>query len=648
MVAALAPLHAEYGIKRLVISTYQSITGTGVKAVKQYEAEIKGKTLENEEMAYPHPIFGNCLPHCDVFLENDYTKEEMKLVHETRKILGDKKLKITATAVRVPVQGGHSEAVNASFKKAFEVKDIKRILRKAKGVTVQDNVKKNLYPMPRTAHNHDDVFVGRIRRDDSAKNALNLWIVSDNLRKGAATNAVQIAEYLMKKKFALELRPSESKVNVYTFPESLATEEFGKKMFDEWRNGQAVLFPEGYQTMERELSLTEPLLPDTIKVDRGDVIQRAQTEWQFVVLSEKLNQVYKSELAELKEKIEQLTDYDSKTWESLKTFWSKVQTQVRERNLFRDHANSLRENTNELFSKMKEMRAVLNKEFEAVSQTHFETFKTKLTDIEEKVNKGMNLSNLFNELKGVQKEFRDTKFTKEHRAKVWNKLDGLFKVVKEKKFGPEAAGGNSPTDRLTKRYEGLMSAIGRMENSIGRDRNDLKYEDRKIANSEGQLEAQIRQAKIKMIEERIRSKEEKLADMHRTREELEKKKAAQKIKDEKRAEQDKIKAAKEAAKAKIKEEMKAAESAREAQGEKLEKAADAIKGKKQELETKAEEILEVVTESANEVSDHIMEAFEDAVDTVKAIAEVIGGKVNEKMQEVKEVVQETVEAKKSL
>ena len=200
MVAALAPLHAEYGIKRLVISTYQSITGTGVKAVKQYEAEVKGKTLGNEEMAYPHPIFGNCLPHCDVFLENDYTKEEMKLVHETRKILGDKKLKITATAVRVPVQGGHSEAVNASFKKSFEVKDIKRILRKTKGVTVQDNVKKNIYPMPRTAHNYDDVFVGRIRRDDSEKNALNLWIVSDNLRKGAATNAVQIAEYLMKKK----------------------------------------------------------------------------------------------------------------------------------------------------------------------------------------------------------------------------------------------------------------------------------------------------------------------------------------------------------------------------------------------------------------------------------------------------------------
>ncbi len=440
---------------------------------------------------------------------------------------------------------------------------------------------------------------------------------------------------------ALELRPSDTKVNLYTFPESLATEEFGKKMFDEWRNGQAVLFPEGYQTMERELSLTEPLLPDTLKVERGDVIQRAQTEWQFVVLSEKLNQVYKAELAELKEKIEQLTSYDSKTWEALKTFWSKVQGQVRDRNLFRDHANNLRENTNELFSKMKEMRAALNKEFEGMSQTHFETFKNTLGDLEEKVTKGMNLSNIFNELKEVQKQFRETKFTKEHRAKIWSKLDGLFKVVKEKKYGPEAAGGNSPSDRLGKRYDGLMNAIGKMEHSIQRDRNDLKYEDRKIANSEGQLEAQIRQAKIKMIEERIRSKEEKLADMHRTRQELEKKKEAQVEKDKRRAEQQKIQEAKEAAKAKIKEEMKAAETAREAQGEKLEKAADAIKGKPQE--TKVEEVLGAVTETAAEVSEQIRDTIEDAVDTVKAIAEVVGGKIQEKVQETKEKIQETIE-----
>ena len=199
MVVALAPLHKAYQIKRLVISTYQSITGTGVKAVKQYDSEKSGKTLPVEEMAYHHPIFDNCLPHCDIFLENDYTKEEMKLVHETKKILNDNNLRITATAVRVPVQGGHSESVNIEFSKPFEVKDVKQILQEAPGVIVQDDIKNNQYPMPRFAKHKDEVFVGRIRRDESAENALNLWIVSDNLRKGAATNAVQIAEYLVSK-----------------------------------------------------------------------------------------------------------------------------------------------------------------------------------------------------------------------------------------------------------------------------------------------------------------------------------------------------------------------------------------------------------------------------------------------------------------
>jgi len=200
MVAALAPLHEAYGIKRLVISTYQSITGTGVKAVNQYEAEKSGKKQFPEEMAYHYQILDNCLPHCDIFLENDYTKEEMKLVHETRKILGDDSLRITATAVRVPVQGGHSESVNVEFKQPFEVADIKRILNETEGVIVQDDITGNKYPMPLYAKHKDEVFVGRIRRDDSAENALNLWIVADNLRKGAATNAVQIAQYLVANK----------------------------------------------------------------------------------------------------------------------------------------------------------------------------------------------------------------------------------------------------------------------------------------------------------------------------------------------------------------------------------------------------------------------------------------------------------------
>ena len=204
MVVALNPIHAKYGIKRLVISTYQSFTGTGVNAVRQYDMERQGHELKADEMAYHYPIFENCLPHCDVFLENDYTKEEMKLVHETRKIFGDDNIRITATAVRVPVHGGHSESVNIETEKPFEIADIKQMMVDGDGIVLQDDPANNVYPMPRFAKNRDEVFVGRIRRDESLDNGLNMFIVSDNLRKGAATNAVQIAEYLMANKLVGE------------------------------------------------------------------------------------------------------------------------------------------------------------------------------------------------------------------------------------------------------------------------------------------------------------------------------------------------------------------------------------------------------------------------------------------------------------
>jgi aspartate-semialdehyde dehydrogenase len=197
LVMALAPLHKKYGIKRLVISTYQSITGTGVKAVQQLENEYNNK---KGEMAYHYPIHKNAIPHCDVFEENDYTKEEMKLVRETQKILNDKSIAITATAVRIPVVGGHSESVNIEFENEFDVAEIRKILNDTSGVTVQDNTDTNTYPMPIYAKGKDDVFVGRIRRDLSQPKTLNIWIVSDNLRKGAATNAIQIAEYLVENK----------------------------------------------------------------------------------------------------------------------------------------------------------------------------------------------------------------------------------------------------------------------------------------------------------------------------------------------------------------------------------------------------------------------------------------------------------------
>jgi aspartate-semialdehyde dehydrogenase len=194
MVMALAPLHAKYKIKRIVVSTYQSVTGTGAKALRQLEEESTG--LQSGDMAYHYQIHKNVIPHCDVFLDNGYTKEEMKLVNETRKILGDPSILVTATAVRVPVKGGHSEAVNVEFEKEFELEDVKEILGSAPGVVLYDNLAKNVYPMPLFAEGKDDVFVGRVRRDESQPKTLNMWIVADNLRKGAATNAVQIAENL--------------------------------------------------------------------------------------------------------------------------------------------------------------------------------------------------------------------------------------------------------------------------------------------------------------------------------------------------------------------------------------------------------------------------------------------------------------------
>ena len=226
LVLVLAPLHRKYGIKRLVVSTYQSVTGTGKAAVDQLNLEenqgqdakipeqVRGR-LQTQDVrvpgpqspipnpqsrAYPHQIYRNCLPHCDVFLENDYTKEEMKLLNETRKILGDEGIQLTATAVRVPVVGGHSESVNIEFSSDFDIDELKVLLTDTEGLIVQDDPAGNIYPMPINAYGRDEVFVGRIRRDHSRDNSLNIWIVADNLRKGAATNAVQIAEYLVEKK----------------------------------------------------------------------------------------------------------------------------------------------------------------------------------------------------------------------------------------------------------------------------------------------------------------------------------------------------------------------------------------------------------------------------------------------------------------
>lgn len=421
---------------------------------------------------------------------------------------------------------------------------------------------------------------------------------------------------------ALELRAEENMVNIYTFGDQLVSEEFNQQMMKEWREGVSVDFPEGYQSFERELTITDNLLPDHLKVERGDLIQRAQTEWHFIVLSSKLYATYQSELDQLKDKVEQLEKYDGNLWDVLKQFWDKVQKQVQERNMFKEHADALRDNTNVLFGKLKDLRSKLDDDFKKISSDNQEKFLNKLKDIEQKIEDGLRLQPLFDELKKMQKQFRDIKLTRDHRTKVWEKLDAAFKAVKEKKFGAKGD-DRSPLERVQRRFDGLISAIEKMERSINRDKDDLNFQNKKIEATDGQLEAQIRQAKILMIEERIRSKEEKLNEMLQTKAELEKRIESQKEKDVKRVEKEKLDAAKKVAEEKIAKEIKEAVAAREGESGKLEKAAEAIvamnPGKSKNLPEDADE--EAVRENehiAEMVAINAANEIESSVNELKA------------------------------
>ncbi len=430
---------------------------------------------------------------------------------------------------------------------------------------------------------------------------------------------------------ALRLQPKANKVDLYTFPEAIATEDFSQKMLNEWRNGTDVPFPEGHTHQEKVLSVTESLLPEDLKVERSDLINRAQTEWHFIVLSSKLNETYQAELQDLKERVEQLSGYSGEVWEELKGFWAKVQDQMRERNLFREHADELKNTTNDLFGKMKDMRKTLDKEFQTVSEQHLNEFKETLGGIKERLEKGLNLNGIFEDLKNVQRKFRDTKLTRDHRSSVWDQLDGLFKEVKTKRYGGDSKAGNtSPSERLKRRYDGLINALGKMEQSINRDKKELDFQDKRVSNSAvGQLEAQLREAKMMMIKERIRSKEEKLGEMLQTKTDLEKRMESQKEKDAQRAERDKVRVAKEAAAQKIKAEIQEREAARADDSDKLEKAAEVLKGKKEPTAAEEETV-------ADKIVTTIEETLEDVVDTVKAVAHVVSEKIDEAVEQFNE------------
>jgi len=487
---------------------------------------------------------------------------------------------------------------------------------------------------------------------------------------------------------ALHLQDKEGVVKLYTFSEEQATEDFYNQMLNKWRENQEVEFPEGHTVQERPLNISDSILPDEIKVGRADIISRAQTEWHFVVLSAKLYEMYRTELEDLSDTIENLKEYDNKVWNEMRNFWSKVQEQVIEKNLFRDHASNLKSKTNKLFDRLKAMKKEVEAQYSENSKKYKETIMTELADIEARIEKGLGLKPIFEELKTLQGKLRGMKFTKKDRDQVWNKLDGAFKVVKEKRFGDKGnnKGGNNAVGRHQRRYDGLINAIQKMEKSINRDKEDQKYQNRKIETTDGQLEQQIRQAKIKMIDERVKSKEIKLEDMYKTRTELEARIAKEKAKAEKQA---KMQAAKAEAEAKIAAKVKeSAESAADSADKLTEAAAKIAEGKKAKTKTpppvelpkeektetaeKAEElkeepkvedtkgdepkvedpkeeapkeeeksnetILGALAATVGEALGEVGEALEDVVDTVKAVAEVVEDKIEDAVEDFKEKV----------
>ncbi len=476
---------------------------------------------------------------------------------------------------------------------------------------------------------------------------------------------------------AVALRAQDSKVEIRTYPEATATEEFYQQMMKEWRDGEGFELPEPLTHFERELSVSESILPDDLKPERADVVQRAQAEWHFLVLSEKLRVAYEAELAELKERVERVEAYDQSLWDTLKGFWDKLQNQSKERTLSKEHADVLRDNTNVLFARLKEFRSKMDQEFNKVSKDVRDGFMAAFQEIEKKLHEGGRLAPLFDELKRLQEKYKGSRLSREHGNQVWDRLNVTFKAVKDKRFGSKPGGdtstggataGDSQVDRLGRRSDGLRDAIDRMERSIRRDRQELDFQHHKIDTTDGQLEAQIRKAKTIMIEERVRSKEEKLAEMKATQNDLDKRLESQKEREARFA-------AREAAKKKIVGGIKSGNApvvpvteghtepeaevpeveaqqtpaavepefvtveAQQAPAVEPEPAvmeepqAPAIEP--EPLAAVAEEKTESILSAAGSL---LSESLGDVMDTVKAISSVIGDKIGEAIEDLKETI----------
>lgn len=386
----------------------------------------------------------------------------------------------------------------------------------------------------------------------------------------------------------IELQVSDNIVRIQTYPEKVVTDDVYKLFMDQWRKGKEAELPEPDRVIARELSVTEGLLPDDLKAEQTDMILRAQTEWHFHVLSDKLAQNYKAELAELEDRVERAAEYSSDLWNQAKDFWQKVQGQVQDKTLLREQGNEIRKRVDLTFDKLKEMREKLNEQYKEESAKQVSKFSALLEDAEQRIGEGTHLNKVFNDLRDIQRKFHGVKFTKQDRDAIYNRIDAAFKAVKQKR-GQGGGGGGGAVGRTEARLQGLLKAIDRMKSSIGRDENDLKFERRRIEKTDGQLEKQIREAKVVMIESRMASKQTKLDDMVKTRSQLEKKIEQEKKRAEKQAKKAAERAAADAAKAKIANQI-ASTAVSPEEAAKLEAAAEAIKaGKKKGGRTKPSE-----------------------------------------------------------
>ncbi|MDO8971750.1 MAG: hypothetical protein Q7U74_13740, partial [Saprospiraceae bacterium] len=429
---------------------------------------------------------------------------------------------------------------------------------------------------------------------------------------------------------ALELHAETSKVMLYIFSEAVANEALVQKVMHEWRDSEgAEALPEGAQIMERELSVTGDILPENIKANRPEILQRVQTEWHFIVLSAKLYNVYHQELADFKQKVGEMKEFKQDVLTSLSAFWEKVQSQARERNLSRSHADELRDGINALFDQLKALRREANAALEKASRSVYEEYSKKLEALETQIESGSFRFNLlFEELVKVQRECQKARMGNEHRNKLWSRIDSAFKKAKERKFGPEVNAG-TVAERHDKRLAGIEEAIKRIEYGLHRDEEELEFQRKKVNVSEGQLEAQIRGAKIKMIEERVVGRRERLAELDKARADVQRQASIAHDKEAQRAAKEAERQQIEAKKAAIKSEIEAETHAKAAAAVSIAPEVEKETGFFETASNLIGDALMDALDTAKAVASVAADKAEDAYDTAKAVASVVADKAEE-------------------